>query len=119
MRGTEDARGAEVTTAEAVAYKREAPVKGAEGTRIQRDEDISVARPGIPRPHWCRSSCVRARVVSYRHLGEASQLKTAAARYACGVVAQAVSLLDRHHGLDVGEHVGEVVVAADEEAADG
>ena len=40
---------------------------------------------GRVRPHWCRSGCTRARVASYRHLGEASQMKTTAARYAVGV----------------------------------
>ena len=38
------------------------------------------ATVGIHRPHWCRSGCTRARVVSYRHLGGASQRKTTTAR---------------------------------------
>jgi hypothetical protein len=52
-----------------IAHARE-PRAHALGYRLHAPP---VLGKGIPRPYWCRSSCARARVASYRHLSEAQK----------------------------------------------
>jgi|GEM_PF-6381970 len=64
-------RSAECRPAGLRSQARRGPRAHALGYRLHA---ASAAQEGRVRPHWCRSSCIRARVASYRHLGGADQI---------------------------------------------